>query len=112
MKSFNVIIKNFGFSTIILAFLISVHLLMTISSENNIINIKDNNNNNNNNNNKDFFRFKKFNFKNEKTVKISEGDFENFTNFNYFIDILIKCGFAFLLGALISERKFINLGKI
>ena len=100
MKSNNPLIKNFGYMTIILAFLISVHLLITISSEteNKIIN-------NLNNNEKKFISLNK----SKQTVEILE---KNFTNFYYIIDILFKCGLAFLLGSLISERKFINIGKI
>ena len=39
---------------------------------------------------------------------IPSGEF----NIKSFYNILLKCGFAFMLGGLISERKFINLGKI
>lgn len=111
MKSNNLIISNFGYLTIILAFLISIHLLITINSETNIMRKSLYNNN------KDFNYLLKFN--KTKTVKISkiseektEGTNKFFANFYYNIDILFRCGLAFFLGALISERKFINIGKI
>ena len=109
MKSKNILINNFGYLTIILASLISVHLLLTISSENNKINKLNENKKNSGS------LFSILNYKNKKTVEISEDDFDDFSNvtntYNCF-DLLMKCGFAFFLGALISERKFIKFGKI
>ena len=90
--------------TIILAFLISVQLLLTITKENNIIN-------NLNENNKSLFtRF--YTKNNKKIFEISESDFPILSNIIYYFDHVMKCGLAFFLGGLISERKFINVGKI
>ena len=108
MKSKNILINNFGYLTIILASLISVHLLYTISSENILINKL-------NENKKTGSLFSKLNYKNKKTVEISEDDFNDFsivTKTYYCFGLLMKCGFAFFLGALISERRFIKFGKI
>lgn len=99
MKSNNPFIKNFGYITIILAFLISVHLLLTILSEEKIITIKQGETN--------FFS-------NIKTAENSENDFEilSISKIYYSIDLIFRCGLAFFLGALISEKRFIFLGKI
>ena len=104
MKNLNLILKNLRYLTIMLAFFITVQLHMSINFENKIFK-------NNNNNNKHFFSLIKFNFK-KKTTQLSNKEKENFKNFNYFIDIIGKCGLAFILGALISERRFIKIGKI
>ena len=115
MKSLNVILKNFRYLTIILSFLISVHLIQMISLEDKIIK-------NNNNNNKAFIPFLDNNKKlpditfnnpihiNEKFQLLYM--IRNIISFIDIIDILWKCGLAFILGALISEKKFFYIGKI
>merc|ERR1712032_1545299 len=100
MKSNNPLINKFGYLTIILAFLLSVQLLLTISSENKIINNLDNN-----------FNEKKLISlnKSKQTVKKVDRIEEKSTNYLYYtFDMLFKCWLAFFLGGLISERKFIR----
>jgi hypothetical protein len=94
---------------------------MLISYEDKIIN----NNNNSNfyfNNNKNFnkqFNSNSISLNIKKTSSFSEKEnfqvlakIKNFISFINIIDIIWKCFLAFILGALISERKFIYMGKI
>jgi len=100
MKYFQKAVKtNFKFLTLFLALLICTKLFIVIISENtnkNLIKIQKIENNSNENLNED----------NIKSNHCTEFDKEQF------LMKFMKCCIAFIFGALISERKFIFLGKI
>ena len=101
--------NNFGYLTIILAFMISVQMLYSINSENRINFIESNETDNSL-----LSSINPIIFKEGKTVEISERKFEYFfqrEEFIYLFDLGLKCGISFILGAILSERKFLILGK-
>lgn len=99
MKSIKNLVKcNLKYLSLFLAIIISFHLIITISSE---ITTRDFINNNE----------KKFS-ENEKQNKITENIICTKFGLENCFNILMKCCLAFMLGGIISERKFIFLGKI
>lgn len=106
MKRLQSIVKNnIKYLSVFLAIMICFGLVITMITETQTKSTLNNTENN-------------FSSVVHKEIKDNKNDNENSnvqcTDFNIgnFVNILIKCGFAFLLGGIISERKFIVLGKI
>lgn len=135
MKNINVLkLKNLRYMTIMLGFFITGHLLRLIAQEEIIITQKNFlENKKDEKDEKEFFATKKFFHKRkvsefefskerifeagdvwvkELMAKPAAGEQSEGNILNYLFDTIWKCGFAFMLGSLISERRFLLMGKI
>lgn len=97
--------SNMKYLSLFLAVMICFSLVIIISTENQMKKplTKENEN-----------RFCETVFEEKKTssnIKLEEKNIPC-TDFGNYFNVLLKCCFAFMLGGLISERKFIVLGRI